>query len=92
MQLTVSDWPEGFASVDFDSVLANKGQQGTGLEIRDNVVAHNRGRGLLIKAGGGIVSGNSIVNPAWWGIMVRHPRLLTFATSLPCVSPWDVHP
>ena len=71
MQLTVSDWPEGFASVGFDSVLANKGQLGTGLEIRDNIVAHNRGRGLLIKAGGGTVSGNTIVNPAWWGIMVR---------------------
>ncbi len=72
MQLTVSDWPEGFASVGFDSVVANKGQLGTGLEIRDNIVAHNRGRGLLIKAGGGTVSGNSIVDPAWWGIMVRH--------------------
>ena len=85
MQLTVSDWPAGFASVGFDSVLANEGHLGTGLEIRDNVIAHNRGRGLLIKAGGGVVIGNSIINPAWWGIMVRPSitSLLLLASILP---------
>ena len=69
-QLTVSDWPDSFSRVGFDSFIANREHQGAGLQIINNTISGNRGRGLLIKAGNGTLQGNTIVNPAWWGIMV----------------------
>ena len=71
-QLSVSEWPDSFASVGFDSFIANRNHQGAGLQVINNTISGNRGRGLLIKAGNGTLQGNTIVNPAWWGIMVSN--------------------
>ncbi len=55
----------------FDSLITNVELEGSGFVIRDNVIINNRGRGMQIKAGNGVIERNSILGPAWWGMQVR---------------------
>jgi parallel beta-helix repeat protein len=70
VQLSVSSWPIPFRAMAFDSLIVNYGMEGTGFSIRNNIVMNNRGRGILLKSGNGVVDGNKIVAPAWWGMQV----------------------
>ena len=69
-QITLDHWPEGFAALAFDTMIASSGHMGAGFELRDNVIMNNRGRGMLIKAGNGDVEGNTIIRPVFWPVQV----------------------
>ena len=70
MQLTLDAWPEGFTGLAFDNMIASSEHTGAGFELRDNVIMNNRGRGMLIKAGNGIIEGNTIIRPTFWPMQV----------------------
>lgn len=73
VQLTLDSWPAGFANLGFDTMIASPGHVGAGFQLRENVIVNNRGRGMLIKAGDGVIDGNTIVRPTFWPIQVIHP-------------------
>ena len=73
VQLTLDSWPDGFANLVFDSMIASPGHVGAGFQLRENIIFNNRGRGMLIKAGDGVIEGNTIVRPTFWPIQVIHP-------------------
>ena len=68
--MALSAWPESFAGLEFDNLIANAGRVGSGFEVRDNLIMNNRGRGILLKAGNGSVEGNTIFRPTFWPIQV----------------------
>ena len=76
MQISLDHWPEGFAGLAFDNMVASSGHTGAGFELRDNVIMNNRGRGMLIKAGNGVVEGNTIIRPTFWPMQVTQPMFL----------------
>ena len=36
------------------------------------MIMNNRGRGMLIKAGNGVIEGNTIIRPTFWPVQVPH--------------------
>ena len=68
--MALGAWPESFAGLEFDNLIANPGHVGSGFEVRDNLIMNNRGRGILLKAANGSVEGNTIVRPTFWPIQV----------------------
>ena len=69
-QVTVSDWPNEFNHLAFDNVITSLFNVGSNFEIRDNIVINNRGRGLLIKAGNGVIDNNYIKGTSFWPMQV----------------------
>ncbi len=69
-QLTLDAWPDGFAGLAFDNLISSSEHTGSGFELRDNVIMNNRGRGMLIKAGNGVMEGNTIIRPTFWPVQV----------------------
>ena len=78
VQLSLDTWPEGFASLAFDNMISSSEHTGAGFELRENVIMNNRGRGMLIKAGNGVIEANTIIRPTFWPIQVSalYPTLL----------------
>ena len=70
MQLTLDAWPDGFAGLAFDTLISSSEHTGSGFELRDNVIMNNRGRGMLVKAGNGVMEGNTIIRPTFWPVQV----------------------
>lgn len=52
------------------SIICSRNRMGNGLEIRDCFFGFNRSRGILIKAGDGVVSGNRIEQAGMQGILI----------------------
>jgi len=71
LQVTLEDWPEGFNNLTFDNFIANPGHTGSGFELRNNTIMNNRGRGMLVKAGNGVVEGNTVIRPTFWPLQVN---------------------
>lgn len=74
LQVALEDWPEGFNNLTFDNFIANPGHTGSGFELRNNTIMNNRGRGMLVKAGNGIVEGNTVIRPTFWPLQVSSHR------------------
>lgn len=71
--MSVDGWPKAFQAMRFDSVISNADHKGSGFAVRDNVIMNNRGKGMVVKSGNGVIEGNAILGPAWWGMQVRVP-------------------
>jgi hypothetical protein len=72
-QVSVDGWPKAIQAMRFDSVISNADHKGSGFAVRNNVIMNNRGKGMVIKSGAGVIEGNAILGPAWWGMQVRVP-------------------
>lgn len=53
-----------------DYLVGNEEASGKGFVVRDSIVRDNRARGILIKAGGGLIEGNLIEGSTMGGIVV----------------------
>lgn len=58
------------AGTGFDWLATNAGRVGAGFAIRNTTVANHRARGMLIKAGGGVIEGCTVANSSMGGIVV----------------------
>ena len=87
LQVALDAWPEGFAGLEYDNLIANPDHVGSGFEVRENLIMNNRGRGILLKAGNGSVEWNTIFRPTFWPLqvlMLPHigiPFIMGFANS-----------
>ena len=67
--VTVSSVPGG-AQLIFDCLLVDVNYQGNGFQITGNSIGNNRGNGVILKAGNGLITSNSIQSPKFWSIQV----------------------
>ncbi|CAL8472258.1 g11800 [Coccomyxa elongata] len=63
LNITIDCWPPAYDNLTFDSVVTSLDNQGNGFTLINNTVAYNRGRGTLLKANNGVITGNQFIQP-----------------------------
>ncbi|BDA47298.1 hypothetical protein COCOBI_10-1440 [Coccomyxa sp. Obi] len=63
LNITIDCWPPAYDNLTFDSVVTSLDNQGNGFTLINNTVAYNRGRGTLLKANNGLITGNQFIQP-----------------------------
>ena len=72
----VTSWPLGWTRLAFDCLLAPRNELGSSFVVRNNIIANNRGRGILLKASHGTVADNWVHGPKFWGMQVCAPQCM----------------
>ncbi|BDA44754.1 hypothetical protein COCOBI_06-2320 [Coccomyxa sp. Obi] len=64
----VTSWPSGFAGMPFNSFITVPSRNGMNYKVTNNYISNNRGHGVVTRASGGTVSGNTIVGNSYGAI------------------------